>query len=120
MPTRQAHRVLQARMIIGRAYRDDKAFDPAKAIRYELLGAGDLALVRLKGDGLLVDIRFARRLSSGKLIRLLKENRSDFRSVNEVMRFLERAYLEHGGPNGEPPAPAPDAARSSARLQIVR
>lgn len=118
MPTREAHRVLQARTIIDRAYKDDKTFDPAKAIRYELLGGGDTALVRLKGDGLLVDIRFARRLSTGKVIRLLKENRSDFEAVKDVMRFLERVYAEHGGPSGEPSAP--DTTRSPARLQIVR
>ncbi|HXT17684.1 MAG TPA: hypothetical protein VN706_18740 [Gemmatimonadaceae bacterium] len=103
MPTRAAHRAQKARRLIRAAYRDDPTFSAERALRYELLGE-QTALVRLKHPeaGHLVDVRLAQEQSTGRVIRLLRDNRSEFRSMHEMLEYFERLYGAYGGPNGEP------------------
>jgi hypothetical protein len=99
MPTEQAHRIIQARTMIRGAYGNDPTFDERRVTRFEMLGC-TTALVRLSGaaPGILADIRLARRLSSGRVVRLLRENRADFQTFQDVMKYLEAVYAVHGWP----------------------
>jgi len=120
--TKAAHRAQRAKKLIRVAYADDPTFDPAKANRYELLGEST-ALVRLSHPDAdcWVDVRLAQEQSTGRVIRLLRENRAAFRSVREMLSYFERLYATYGGPNGEPPlAPASEPSRTSRHLKLLR
>jgi len=104
MPTRAAHRAQEARRLIKAAYYDDPTFAADRALRYELLGERT-ALVRLKHReaGSWVDVRLAQEQSTGRVIRLLRENRAEFKSTHEFLEYLEQLYATYGDPNGQPP-----------------
>lgn len=53
--------------------------------------------MRLSSDdpGKIVDIRLAQQ-QNGRVVRLLRENRSDFRSLKEVFRYFEVLYAAYG------------------------
>lgn len=102
---RQARRVAKARRLIRQAYGLDPRKDADRILRVELLGE-HVALVRVRANEPDAPplLWLAQELSTGRVVRLRRENREHLASVSEMFKVLESLYAVYGGPNGEPPS----------------
>lgn len=95
---RCAIRAKRARRIIDRAYGIRPGEKNRRPVRYELLRDSVALVVVTRTKSALAEIKLARALPDGRVVRMHKESRRGFESVNEQIAYFDHLYKKYGNP----------------------